>query len=56
MLLEKLKIFLVAFWIDLVEFYKYWTAWNYPTFTNAIVNFCVNIVKLIYEKTLNLKI
>jgi hypothetical protein len=37
-LLEKLKKKPFVHWIDLVEFYKYLTTWNYPTFTNAIIN------------------
>jgi hypothetical protein len=35
---KKLKFFLFALWIDLVEFYKYQASWNYPTITNAIIN------------------
>jgi hypothetical protein len=34
----KLKNILVELWIDLVELYKDWVAWNYPTLTNAILN------------------
>jgi hypothetical protein len=56
MLLDKLKKNLVTLLIDLIKFYKYWTTWNYPTFTNAIINWCINIIRLIYEKTLNPKI
>jgi hypothetical protein len=49
-LFERLKKNSIRFLIDLIEFYKYWVAWNYPTFTNAIINWCINILKLIYEE------
>jgi hypothetical protein len=55
-LLEKLKNNSVVLWIDLVEFYKYLVDWNYATFTNAIINWCINIDTLINEKILNLKL
>jgi hypothetical protein len=35
---EKLKNISIKLWIDLVELYKDWVVWNYPTLTNAILN------------------
>jgi len=55
-LLEKLNFFLIMLWIPPIEFYIYWAAWNYPTFTNVFTNWCINIARLIYEKTLNPKL
>ncbi len=46
----------IVLWIDLVEFYKYLTTWNYPTFTNELINWWINIAILIKEKTLNPKL
>jgi hypothetical protein len=32
------------------------SAWNYLALTNAILNQCINIIRLIHEETLNPKL